>query len=98
MELEEVIFRQKHRQRYPMFDDEDLRLYVDDIVKISHQTKLNYLWRPFLKDSGDDKILETAFDAGAKHIITFNHHDFVGVEDYFDITIVSPKAYLGEQA
>ena len=94
MELEEVIFREKNRKKYSHFSSEDLKLFIDDIVYISNRVKLNYLWRPFLKDSGDDKILETAFNSGAKYIITYNIQDFDGVFENFKIKIIKPKEYL----
>ena len=68
--------------------------FVDAIVLISHRIKLHYLWRPFLKDKNDDKILELAFVAGADAIITHNLTDFSGVQKAFDIAVTSPKDYL----
>ena len=64
------------------------------IVFTSERVELGYLWRPFLKDSGDDKILEVAFNGGAKYIITHNIKDFHGVEEYFEIKVITPKQFL----
>ena len=74
--------------------DNDLNLLIDDIVLISNKVKINYLWRPFLKDSGDDKILEVAFNGSAKYIITYNIKDFRNVKQNFNIDIITPKQYL----
>ena len=90
LEFEEVLLRSKNREKYDYFTEEELRLIIADIVNISHRTKLHFLWRPFLKDSFDDKVLETAVNGQASAIITFNTKDFAGVKKYFDIEILTP--------
>ncbi len=90
LEFEEVLLRPKNRQKYDYFTQEEVRLIISDIVSISHQTKLHFLWRPFLKDSFDDKVLETAVNGQARAIITYNTKDFAGVKKYFDIDILTP--------
>ncbi|RLD09317.1 MAG: putative toxin-antitoxin system toxin component, PIN family [Chlamydiae bacterium] len=94
LELEDVIFRQKNRDKYLYLNDNDLKLFIDDIVLISNKVKINYLWRPFLKDSGDDKIFETAFNGNAEYIITHNIKDFKNVKEKFGIDVITPKQYL----
>jgi putative PIN family toxin of toxin-antitoxin system len=91
LEYEEVLLRPKNHAQYPYLSENDLKLFIADIVSISHPVKLHFLWRPFLKDSGDDKVLETAVNGGASAIVTFNTKDFEGVEKYFGIRILTPK-------
>lgn len=95
LEYEEVLFRPKNRKQYDYFTDDELRKIVSDIVAISHQTQLHFLWRPFLKDSFDDKVLETAVNGQASTIVTFNTKDFEGVKEAFGIEIVKPAQILG---
>ena len=90
LEFEEVLLRPKNRQKYDYFTHEEVRLIISDIVSISYQTKLHFLWRPFLKDSFDDKVLETAVNGQARAIITYNTKDFAGVKKYFNIDILTP--------
>ena len=90
LEFEEVLLRPKNREKYHYFSQEDIRLIISDIVHISYRTELHFLWRPFLKDSFDDKVLETAVNGQANTIITYNTKDFVGVKKYFDIDILTP--------
>lgn len=91
LEYEEVLLRPKNHAQYLYLSENDLKLFIADIVFISHRVKLHFLWRPFLKDSGDDKVLETAVNGGASTIVTFNTKDFEGVEKYFGIRILTPK-------
>ena len=95
LELQEVVFRPKNRAKYQYFTDDELNLLIDSFILISNKIKLNYLWRPFLKDTKDDKILETAFNANAQYIVTFNIKDFENVEKYFGIKIIKPNQLLG---
>ena len=90
LEFEEVLLRPKNREKYDYFTHEEIRLIISDIVSVSYRTKLHFLWRPFLRDSFDDKVLETAINGQAKAIITYNTKDFSGVKKYFDIDILTP--------
>ncbi|MGE4295800.1 MAG: putative toxin-antitoxin system toxin component, PIN family [Campylobacterales bacterium] len=94
LELEEVLLRSVNRQKYPQFSQADLCGFVDDVAAISVPVRINYLWRPYLKDAGDDKVLETAFNASAKAIVTHNVRDFSGVERDFGIEVLTPQRFL----
>jgi len=90
LEFEEVLLRPKNREKYDYFTQEEISLIISDIVAVSHRTKLHFLWRPFLKDSFDDRVLETAVNGQANAIITYNTKDFAGVKKHFDIEILTP--------
>ncbi len=90
IEYEDVLMRPDHRQRYPQFNDEDLLRFVDDICAVSIHQPIFYLWRPFLSDSKDDMVLETAFNGNAEMIVTHNIRDFRRVSQKFNIEPVSP--------
>jgi predicted nucleic acid-binding protein len=57
------------------------------------QNKVSSLWRPQLKDPGDDMVLELAVTAGCNYIITYNVNDFKGIEN-FGIKAITPKEFL----
>jgi predicted nucleic acid-binding protein len=40
--------------------------------------KIDFLWRPSLKDPEDEMVLETAVNGGADLLLTFNARDFSG--------------------
>ncbi len=90
LEFEEVLLRPENRVKYSYFSEEEIRLILSDIVHISHRTKLHFLWRPFLRDSFDDKVLETAVNGRAQAIVTYNTRDFAGVKTHFGIDILTP--------
>ena len=93
-EYEAVLLRETSRKYYPQFSEVEIKSFIDDICLISHHQKINFLWRPFLKDIKDDMVLETAFNAGATYIITYNNKDFSGVSEKFNIQIITPKEFL----
>ena len=86
--------RDKNIKQYNNPTTNDIEKFLDDICLISHHQKIYFLWRPFLKDSNDDMVLEVAVNAGAKAIITFNPKDFKGVDEKFNIEILTPKEFL----
>lgn len=74
----------------------DLNDILDYICSASNRHKINYLWRPFLKDPKDDFVLELAVKASSRYIITFNKKDFKGISR-FGITALTPWEFLQER-
>jgi len=72
---------------------------VDDILdylcSVAHLQEIHFLWRPVLKDPGDDHVLELAVEAECDVIITHNTRDFVGCED-FGVKAMTPGEFLRE--
>jgi len=52
-----------------------------------------FLWRPFLPDPDDDMILELAFAANCRYIVTHNVRDFRGCEQ-LGVEAVTPGNFL----
>lgn len=93
-EYEDVLTRDENLQRYNNLSRSDINAFIDDLCLISYHQKIYFLWRPFLRDSNDDMVLEVAVNAKAGAIITFNPKDFAGVKERFGIEILSPKEFL----
>jgi len=94
LEYADVLTRTKNMKHYSHLNKDEIESFLDDICAISYHQKIYFLWRPFLKDSNDDMVLEVAVNSGAKAIVTFNPKDFKGVKEKFDIDIISPKVFL----
>jgi len=93
-EFEDVLTRDKNIKQFNNLTKEDVLSFIDDICLISYHQNIHFLWRPFLKDSNDDMVLEVAVNANVRAIITFNPKDFKGVKEQFGIDILTPKEYL----
>jgi hypothetical protein len=59
----------------------------------AHLQEIHFLWRPFLGDADDDMVLELAFAAGCRHIVTRNVNDFHG-SGQLGVTALSPGEFL----
>ena len=94
IEYEAVLMREENREKYPNLSTLDIKEFIDGLCLISYHQKINFMWRPFLKDLQDDMILEVAFNSGAKYIITYNIKDFKGVERNFNIKVITSKQFL----
>lgn len=65
---------------------------VDFICSKAVLNKIFYLWRPVLKDSDDDFVLELAVKANAA-IVTWNIADFKHAVR-FGVTVLNPRDFL----
>ena len=77
---------------------EDARIdpVLDYLCQVSDLREIYFLWRPFLRDPGDEMVLEAAVGAQASRIVTHNVRDFEGVEAKFGIRVVTPGEFLME--
>lgn len=73
----------------------DIDDILDYVCRVAHPHQIYFLWRPFLKDPGDDLVLELAVEGACDFIVTHNVRDFVGAER-FGIRVVTPKEFLRE--
>jgi len=68
---------------------------VDYISDVAINQDIFFLWRPFLRDAGDDLVLELAVAAGSDAIVTHNVRDFIGAEK-FGVRVITPRQFLHE--
>lgn len=92
LEYEDVLRR--HLSESP-FEDEEIGELLDYLCAVGHRQEIFYLWRPVLRDPGDDMVLELAVASQAEVIVTFNERHFVGCET-FGVRVMNPGAFLEE--
>jgi putative PIN family toxin of toxin-antitoxin system len=90
-EWQEVLTRAENLP--PGLKSEDALAFVRYLASQSHLQEIHFLWRPFLPDADDDMVLELAFAASCRHIITHNTRDFHGCEQ-LGITVLTPREFL----
>ncbi|NJL27812.1 MAG: putative toxin-antitoxin system toxin component, PIN family [Thermoanaerobaculia bacterium] len=90
LEYEDVLLR--HRAVLGLGAD-DVGDLVDAICSLATQHEIYFLWRPFLRDAGDELVLELAIKARCSHIVTYNLRDFHGAER-FGVAVVEPRELL----
>jgi putative PIN family toxin of toxin-antitoxin system len=72
---------------------QDVINLVDFLCEAGTWQEIFFLWRPYLRDPGDDLVLELAVAAGSGAVVTHNTRDFAGTER-FGVEVLSPAAFL----
>ena len=78
------------------FSSLEIGRYLNYFCSVSDCCKVHFLWRPFLRDSKDDMVLEAAVSGRCEYIVTFNINDFKGIEK-FGIVAITPGGFLEEK-
>ena len=71
----------------------DIEDIIDYLCTVGKHRKVHYLWRPNLKDPGDDFVLELAVESECQYIVTFNIKDFSKVNN-FNVAVITPQELL----
>jgi len=90
VEYEDVLMRDLSAIALSTADVQDI---VDYICSVAVQQEIFYLWRPTLRDAGDDLVLEVAVAANCDAIVTHNVRDFAGIER-FGLELLTPGQFL----
>jgi putative PIN family toxin of toxin-antitoxin system len=72
---------------------DDARRFLRYLAGQSHLQEIYFHWRPFLSDPDDDFVLELAFAAGCRYLVTHNVKDFRGSEQ-LGVAAVTPREFL----
>jgi putative PIN family toxin of toxin-antitoxin system len=94
IEYEAVMTRPEHLHAAGITAAEVGRL-LDAVAAVAQRVRLAFLWRPLLRDSDDEMVLETAINGGADGIVTFNRRDFTPALQ-FGIAVLSPAEALSQ--
>lgn len=89
LEYEEKCLLPLHYQAAGL-DKAEASRFVDALALLAEPVKLHYRWRPALRDADDDMVLETAVNAQADAIVTFNLRDYGHVPAQFGLDLLTP--------
>lgn len=79
LQYEDVLTRPENLKVFNL-NERDIGVLLDAICHLGEEIELSYLWRPLLRDPGDEMVLETAVLGKADALLTFNVRDFLGAE------------------
>lgn len=71
----------------------DIEDVIDYLCTIGKHRQVHYLWRPNLKDPGDDFVLELAVESECNYIVTHNIKDFKDIKK-FKVRAITPQEFL----
>ena len=90
MEYEAVCLRPEH-QIAAGLSEQEVHIFVDTVIAMAEPVKINFLWRPQLRDPSDEMVLETAVNGQADLLVTFNARDYGTVPERFGIQVMTPR-------
>ncbi len=94
LEYEDVSRRGKILELCPLTNSE-VRELLNAFYKTCRWVPIYYLWRPNIKDEGDNFLIELALAGNASRIITNNIRDLKNAELIFpDLQIETPEQFL----
>ena len=93
-EYEDVCARDNILKLCPLTKNE-IRELLNAYYSTCKWTQIYYLWRPNLKDEGDNFLIELAVAGNARYVITNNTKDLKGAElSFTGLEIVTPETFL----
>lgn len=96
LEYEDVLAREAIFRKSPLTGTERRQLF-EAFLSVCEWVHIYYLWRPNLRDEGDNHLMELAVAGGARVIVTNNLADFRFSDLRFpDIRVSAPKEFLKE--
>lgn len=93
LEYEAVCSRAAHRAAAGLTQKE-VGIFLDAIAALVEPVETHYLWRPQLRDPGDEMVLEAAVNGRAQAIVTFNVRDYGTAAARFGVDLVLPREAL----
>ncbi len=68
----------------------EVDIFVAAVVALAEPVESHFIWRPRLRDPGDELVLEAAANGGAEAIVTFNRRDFGSAPLQFGVDVLTP--------
>ena len=95
LEYEAVCLRPEHGLSAGLAAHQ-VQLFIDTLASLVEPVDSHFIWRPQLRDPGDEMVLEAAVNGRADAIVTFNHRDFGQAPQRFGLRVLLPRQALEE--
>jgi predicted nucleic acid-binding protein len=89
-EYESVCHRPEHRLAAGL-NASQVAVFIDAVVDLVEPVEIWFMWRPQLRDPGDELVLEAAVNGRAMAIVTFNRRDYRPAAARFGIEVLLPR-------
>jgi len=90
IEYEAVCSRAEHRLAAGL-SDREVDLFLSALIAMAEPVEAHFLWRPQLRDPGDEMVLEAAVNGRADALVTFNVRDFGAAPSQFGVEVLLPR-------
>jgi len=88
LEYEAACFQAEHRLVSSM-SEEEVNIFLAAVIAMAEPVATHFLWRPQLRDAGDEMVLEAAVNGRADALVSFNVRDFGSAR--FGIQLLQPR-------
>lgn len=89
LEYEAVCRRPQHPLEAGL-STEEAEAFVNVVIAMAEPVVSHFLWRPQLRDPGDEMVLEAAINGHVAALVTFNKRDYGRVPSRFGIEVLLP--------
>jgi putative PIN family toxin of toxin-antitoxin system len=93
LEYEAVCRRPGHRLEAGLTERE-VDAFIGAVVAMAEPVAVHFLWRPQLRDAGDEMVLESSVNGRADVLVTFNKRDYGSAPTRFGIDVLLPREAL----
>ena len=94
LEYEAVCRKAEHRLASGL-SDREVDVFVTAVIALAEPVETHFLWRPQLRDPGDEMVLEAAVNGRADGLVTFNVRDFGTAPSQFGVEVLLPREAIG---
>lgn len=91
----EATCRQAEHRLASGLSAQEVEIFVNGVIAMAEPVETHFLWRPQLRDPGDEMVLEAAVNGRADALVTFNVRDFGAVPSRFGIEVLVPREAIG---
>jgi len=88
LEYEAACFQAEHRLVSGL-SEEEVEIFLTAVIAMAEPVATHFLWRPQLRDAGDELVLEAAVNGRADALVSFNVRDFGSAR--FGIQLLQPR-------
>ncbi len=90
----EAICRRLEHQIAAGLSETEVDIFVNAVIAMAEPVETHFLWRPQLRDPGDEMVLEAAVNGRADALVTFNVRHFGTVPTQFGVMVWLPREAL----
>jgi len=93
LEYEDVLKRAEQRLVHGL-SLEQVDEFLAELAAHVEPVELHFMWRPQVRDPGDEMVLEAAINGDADALITYNVSDFAVAAERFGVKVLRPAEVL----
>jgi len=91
----EAVCKQAEQRLAAGLSERQVDAFVTAVIAMAEPVRSHFLWRPQLRDPGDEMVLEAAVNGRADALVTFNARDYADVPARFGVELLLPREAIG---